>query len=98
MSVVAALQAVGIVLVVAMLIIPGVTARLLTTSFWRMLWISPFTAVACTTVGVFASYVLDASTGGMIVLVQGLLFAVVYLFGPQGLVAYHRLAGRKLTS
>ena len=94
-SVVAALQAVGIVLVVAMLIIPGVTARLLTTSFWRMLWISPLTAVACTTVGVFASYVLDASTGGMIVLVQGLLFAIVYIFGPQGLLANHLLSRRQ---
>ena len=85
-SVVAAMQAVGIVLVVAMLIIPGVTARLLTKRFWRMLWISPLAALVATVIGVFTSYVFDASTGGTIVLVQGVIFAVVYLFGPQGLV------------
>ena len=97
-SVVAALQAVGIVLVVAMLIIPGVTARLLTKSIWHMLWISPLTAVVCTAIGVFASYVFDASTGGMIVLVQGLLFAIVYLFGPQGLLAHYLLSRRSATA
>ena len=97
-SVVAALQAVGIVLVVAMLIIPGVTARLLTKSIWRMLWISPLTAVLCTAVGVFSSYVFDASTGGMIVLVQALLFAIVYFFGPQGLLANYLLSRRHTTA
>ena len=97
-SVVAALQAVGIVLVVAMLIIPGVTARLLTKRIWRMLWISPLTAVLCTVIGVFSSYVFDASTGGMIVLVQGILFAVVYLFGPQGLLSNYLLSHAAATT
>lgn len=87
LTVVAALQAVGIILVVAMLIIPGVTARLLTDSIWRMLWISPLVAAIATAIGVFLSYALDASTGGMIVLAQALFFAVVYCFGPKGVVA-----------
>ena len=86
-TVVAALQAVGVVLVVAMLIIPGVTARLLTKRIWRMLWVSPLLAAVSTTVGVFASYVLDTSTGGMIVLAQAVVFAIVYLVGPHGLLS-----------
>ena len=86
-SVVAALQAVGIVLVVAMLIVPGVTARLLTKRFWHMLWISPLVAAIATVIGVFGSYVLDASTGGLIVLVQGVLFVLVAVFGRHGPIA-----------
>lgn len=85
-TVVAALQAVGIILVVAMLIIPGVTARLLTDRIWHMLWLSPSLASIATTIGVFSSYVLDASTGGLIVVMQSIIFAIVYCFGPRGLL------------
>ena len=86
LAVVAALQAVGIVLVVAMLIIPGVTARLLTNRIWNMLWIAPTSAVIATLVGIAASYLLDTSSGGMIVLAQAAIFAIVYFAGPTGLV------------
>ena len=95
MTSVVALQAVGVVLVVAMLIIPGATARMLTEKFGRMLLLAPLLAAAASLAGVYASYYLDASTGGMVVLAQGLLFLVVYLFSPrQGLVAT-RLAARR---
>lgn len=81
------LQAVGVVLVVAMLIIPGATAFLLTRSIWRMLWIAPVLAVVSAVTGIYASYYLDAASGPMIVLVQGLLFAGAFLLAPeQGLV------------
>ncbi|MBD5784915.1 metal ABC transporter permease [Cellulosimicrobium terreum] len=88
LTVVVALQAVGVVLVVALLITPGATAYLLTDRFSQMLWISPLVAAACGVVGVYASYWLDTATGGTVVVTLGLAFTVAYLFGPRhGLVA-----------
>ena len=77
-SVVAALQAVGVVLSVAMLITPGATAFLLTDRIWRMLWIAPAIAAACAVVGVWASYALDVASAGLVVVCQGAAFAVAY--------------------
>ena len=78
-----ALQAVGVILVVALLIIPGATAYLLTDRFSRMLLISPAIAGACAVVGIYASFYLDASPGGVVVLTMGVVFALVYLFSPR---------------
>lgn len=79
MTAVVALQVVGVVLVVAMLIIPGATALLLTERFGRMLVIAPTVASVCAVAGIYLSYWLDASPGGLVVLVQGAAFTVVYL-------------------
>ncbi|MBV7363878.1 metal ABC transporter permease [Actinomycetaceae bacterium TAE3-ERU4] len=78
LTVVVALQVVGVILVVAMLIIPGVSARLLTNRFSYMLVIAPVISVLCTITGVWISYFADTAVGGMIVLMQGLVFIVVY--------------------
>lgn len=88
LTAVTALQAVGVVLVVALLIIPGATAYLLTDRFSRMLLIAPFLSAACAAIGIYASYYIDAASGGMVVLTQGLLFGIVYLFSPRhGIIA-----------
>ncbi|MFF0815331.1 metal ABC transporter permease [Rhodococcus sp. NPDC003318] len=93
---VVALQVVGVVLVVAMLIIPGATAYLLTDRFGRMLLIAPATSAVCGVVGLYVAYYQDTSPGGMVVLAQGILFTVVYLFGPRhGLVAARWQARRR---
>ena len=85
---VVALQAVGVVLVVAMLIIPGATAYLLTDKFSRMLVIAPVVSAVCAITGIYVSYYLDTASGGMVVLTQGIVFALVYLFSPsQGVIA-----------
>ncbi|GAB3132966.1 metal ABC transporter permease [Marisediminicola antarctica] len=84
MTVVVALQAVGIVLVVAMLITPGATAYLLTARFDRMLVLSVVVTAAASVVGVYASYYLDVSTGGAVVLAQASAFGMAYLFGARG--------------
>ncbi|WP_208321938.1 metal ABC transporter permease [Paramicrobacterium chengjingii] len=76
MTVVVTMQTVGIILVVAMLVIPGCTARLLTRSMPGMLRVSVGVAVTASVVGVHASYVADVSTGGAVVLVQAALFAL----------------------
>lgn len=85
---VVALQAVGVVLVVAMLIIPGATAYLLTDKFSRMLVIAPVVSAVCAITGIYVSYYLDTASGGMVVMTQGIVFALVYLFSPsQGVIA-----------
>ena len=85
---VVALQAVGVVLVVAMLIIPGATAYLLTDKFSRMLVIAPAVSAVCAIAGIYVSYYLDTASGGMVVMTQGIVFALVYLFSPsQGVIA-----------
>ncbi|OFT76117.1 MULTISPECIES: metal ABC transporter permease [Corynebacterium] len=92
---VVALQAVGVILVVAMLIIPGATAYLLTNKFGTMLIIAPAMSAACAIIGLYCSYYLDTASGGMIVLAQGVVFAVVYLFGPHGVTRERRYASKR---
>lgn len=87
LTAVVALQVVGVILVVAMLIIPGATAHLLTDRFGTMLLIAPILSASASVVGIYLSYWLDASPGGLVVLVQGAVFALVYLFSPrQGVI------------
>ncbi|MGX6449213.1 metal ABC transporter permease [Patulibacter sp. S7RM1-6] len=94
LTVIVALQAVGIVLVVAMLITPGATAYLLTDRFGPMLaWASAASVLACV-VGTYLSYHLDWSTGGAIVCVLTLQFVAAYLFAPRGVLATRGRARR----
>ncbi len=87
-TIVASLQAVGIILVVAMLITPGCTARLLTDRFDHMLFIAASSSVLATCLGVYASYFMNGATGACIVLAQAAMFALAFVFGPKhGLIA-----------
>ncbi|GAB03449.1 iron chelate uptake ABC transporter family permease subunit [Gordonia amarae] len=95
LTTVTALQVVGIVLVVAMLVIPGATAYLLTDKFSRMLVIAPITSMLCGLVGLYISYYRDTSPGGMVVVVQGALFLLVYLFSPSQGIVTGRLGRRR---
>lgn len=91
LTVVAAVQTVGIVLVVAMLITPGAIAHLLTDRFDHMLAIAVGSSVFACVAGAYASYYFDTSTGGAMVLVLGVLFAVTFVFAPRyGLIAHNR--------
>lgn len=97
LTAVVALQVVGVILVVAMLIIPGATAHLLTDRFGRMLVIAPVLSAACSVVGIYLSYWLDAASGGLVVLVQGAAFLLVYLFSPRhGLISNLPAARRRI--
>lgn len=80
---VVALQTVGVILVVAMLIIPGATAYLLTDRFSAMLVLSPTIAGLSAVAGIYASYFLDVAPGGMVVLAQGAVFGIVFLVSPR---------------
>jgi ABC-type Mn2+/Zn2+ transport system permease subunit len=88
---VAALQAVGAILVLAMLVTPGATAYLLTDRFGKMIWISSGLGIVTSMVGAYASYFLNGATGGCIVSLQALVFLGVFFFAPKhGLVANRR--------
>jgi manganese transport system permease protein len=93
LTAVVALQVVGVILVVAMLIIPGATAYLLTDRFTRMLVIAPVLSATTSVVGIYLSYWLDAASGGLVVVTQGVTFGLVHLFGPRRGVVSTYLAG-----
>jgi manganese/iron transport system permease protein len=88
---VAALQTVGAILVIAMVVTPGATAYLLTDRFGRMVWIAVAIGVGCSAVGAYASYFVDGATGGLIVLLQTALFLAAFVFAPK----HGRLAARR---
>lgn len=83
LTVVASVQTVGIILVIAMLITPGAIAHLLTDRFDKMLLISATASVIACIVGAYASYYFDVSTGGAMVLVLGGLFISSFLLAPK---------------
>ena len=80
---VAALQAVGACLVVAMLVTPGATAYLLTDRFGRMIWVSVGLGVASSLAGAYFSFFFNGATGGCIVTLQTLLFLAAFLLAPK---------------
>lgn len=77
-SILATMKVIGVVLLAAMLVIPPVCARMLTSSFARMLWLSTVIGAVCGFVGMYLSYHLDVSSGATIVLVGAALFCVVF--------------------
>jgi len=96
LTAVVALQVVGVILVVAMLIIPGATAYLLTDRSGRMLLIAPIISAVCSVLGIYLSYWFDAASGGLVVVVQGVVFALVYLFSPRhGVLGRHLMTSRR---
>lgn len=95
LTAVVALQVVGVILVVAMLIIPGATAYLLTDRFGRMLVIAPVVSAAASVIGIYLSYWFDAASGGLVVLVQGVFFTLAYLFAPRQGIIGRRIAARR---
>ena len=92
-STVAALQTVGAFLVIAMVVTPGATAYLLTDRFPRLIVISVAIGALTSLIGAYSSFHLDGATGGVIVVLQTLVFLAAFLFAPKhGLIATRRLA------
>ncbi|MGL4243136.1 MAG: metal ABC transporter permease, partial [Beijerinckiaceae bacterium] len=89
---VAALQTVGAILVIAMVVTPGATAYLLTDRFGAMMVIAAAIGVLCSALGAYVSYFLDGATGGLIVCFQTLVFLGAFFFAPK----HGRLAARRL--
>lgn len=88
LTIVGALKAVGIILVIAMLVAPGAIAFLLTDRFDRMLVIASVVAIGSCVLGTLISFHIDGATGACIVLLQAAVFVLALLFAPKrGLVA-----------
>ena len=79
LTIVAALKAVGIILVIAMLIAPGALAFLLTKSFGKMLVIAISASVASCIGGTLISFHIDAASGPCIVVLQAVVFMAAFL-------------------
>lgn len=77
-TVVACMNVVGVTLIAAAIVIPPMTARLLTASFGRMLALATLLGAIAGVVGMFTSYAFDVASGPAIVLVAAALFALTY--------------------
>lgn len=85
---VASFEAVGSILVVAMLIVPGATAHLLTDRLSRMLPLSAAIGVLAAVVGYPLATHFDANTSGMMAVVVGACYGGALLAAPRyGLLA-----------
>ncbi len=80
---IAALQTVGSILVVAMLVTPGAAAYLLTDTFSSMMRLASIIGVLTSASGAYISYFLNGSAGGCIVTLQFLFFLAVLFFAPR---------------
>lgn len=80
LTIVASLQAAGIILVIAMLVAPGAVGFLIARTFDQMLLIAFATSVTSCIVGTMLSFYIDASTAPLIVLLQAFIFVLALVF------------------
>ena len=72
-----AIPTVGILLISALIVIPVITALQFKTNFHRTIWLAEIFSLFSVVAGIFISFYLNLSTGGTIVLITILLFALV---------------------
>jgi manganese/iron transport system permease protein len=96
---VAAMQTVGAFLVIAMVVTPGATAYLLTDRFGRLVAIAVAVGTLSSLIGAYLSFFVNGATGGVIVVLQTLVFLLAFLLAPKhGLLAARRRARAAVTS
>jgi manganese/iron transport system permease protein len=94
LAIVISLQAVGNILVLALLITPAATARLLTDRLGLMMVLAPIIGVSACTIGLYLSYSYNLAAGGLVVLVVTGFFLLCWVLAPRhGLIA--RWAARR---
>lgn len=87
-TIVGAFDAVGAILVVALMIAPAATAYLLTNDLKKMIILSMIFGVLSAILGYWLAHYLDASISGSMTTVLGIIFLITYLFAPnRGLIA-----------
>jgi manganese/iron transport system permease protein len=88
-TIVVSIQAVGIIMVVAMLVTPAATAQLVVVRFGRMMTLAVGLAAVSAVVGLYLSFYLNLASGASIVLVETLCFAIALALGPRtGLMSW----------
>jgi manganese/iron transport system permease protein len=96
---VAAMQTVGAFLVIAMVVTPGATAYLLTDRFPRLILIAVAVGTLSSLIGAYVSFFLDGATGGVIVVLQTIVFLLAFVFAPKhGILAARRRAAREFAA
>ncbi len=91
-TVVVALQAVGIALMLAMFVTPAATASLLTRRLPTLMALAALIGSFSGVAGLYASYYLNIASGPAVVLVATAIFMVVFLFAPgRGLLRPARI-------
>ncbi len=90
LTIVIALQVVGIALMLAMLVTPAAAAALLTRRLPTMMFVAALIGAASGIVGVYASFYLNIASGPAVVLVSTLIFVLVFLFAPGKGIAWNR--------
>jgi manganese/iron transport system permease protein/iron/zinc/copper transport system permease protein len=71
-------RVIGVLLISALLVLPAVCARMITSSFQRMLWVSPLLGALFGGIGMYVSWYADVPSGAVIILTGTVVFAVVY--------------------
>lgn len=79
-TIVFALKAVGMILVITMLITPGAIAFLVTRSFYKMLVISVLVACTCSFLGIYISFFIDSAPAPTIIMLFSILFIAVFCY------------------
>lgn len=93
LTIIASMQTVGVVLVVAMLVGPGITAYLLVKELHQMMGLGAIVGAVASVSGMYISYYLNAPSGPAIVLVDFGLFFLALLFSPsQGIFTRPEIA------
>ncbi len=82
-TIVVSIQAVGIIMVVAMLVTPAATGQLLVDRFWDLVRVAIAVSLVAAVTGLYLSYYLDVASGASIVLVETFLFGLALLFSPK---------------
>jgi manganese/iron transport system permease protein len=82
-TIVVSIQAVGIIMVVAMLVTPAATAQLLVIRFGRMMAVGVALAAVSAVLGLYLSFYLNLASGASIVLVETVLFVTALVVGPK---------------
>jgi manganese/iron transport system permease protein/iron/zinc/copper transport system permease protein len=90
-TLIASMQILGVTLIAAALVIPAITARLLTDSFNRMVILSAMIGALTGLFGMYLSYYVDVASGATIVLVQAFLFGLTLLVSSLRKQAAKRL-------
>lgn len=83
LTLIASLQAIGVILLLGLLIAPAATMYLLSDSYPVMLWGGGVLGAVGSCVGLLISHWRNLPSGACIVLVLGLIFCLTYLFSPR---------------
>jgi ABC-type Mn2+/Zn2+ transport system permease subunit len=83
LTIVVALQTVGVALLVAMLVTPAATAYLLSRRLWHMMIVGAVIGALSSVAGLYLSFYINVASGAAVVLVCTAFFVLAFLFAPE---------------